>query len=159
MVIVASFGLWFVVIFAGRIALFGNPLYRMVNDADTALLNGVDAVMMGERQPATPAEVGFLRDFTRQTLLQLGMLVTELALLAHLWWVKILPALTAALMIKNLLSIVIGMSLAHRERKRGALAFVLAMPRTLIVAERIGAAISAVGALILFLVVNGMVTA
>ena len=154
--IVASFGLWFIVVFGTRIALLGNPLYHMVTQADTTFLTGVDAVLMGSPRDATNEERRFIQQLMRAALLQLGMLVGGLALLCHLWWLKVLPALTMTLICKDVLGALIGMWAAHRQRRRGILALVLELSPWLVVAERLSAGVSAVGALVLFMTLNGL---
>ena len=154
--ILASFGLWFVVVFGIRIAVWGNPLHRMVVTADPALLAGVEALVLGRKPEGTPMELRFVRVFTQMVLLHLGLLCLEVALLAHLWWVKILPVLCLVLLLKDLLAAGTGVWVAHRDRERGVLAVVRNAPVWLLVAERVSAGLSAFGALVLFLSVNGV---
>jgi len=155
-VILVSFGLWFVLVFGLRIAVWGNPLYRMVATADVSLLLGVEALVLGRKQEGTPAELRFVRAFTRHVLTQLGMLCLELVVFAHLWWIKVLQPLCLALLIKDLMAACTGLWVAHRDRDRGVLAVVRNAPGWLLTGERLSAAVSAGGALILFLTVNGM---
>ncbi len=154
--VLVSFGLWFVVVFGVRIAVWGNPLYRMVAEADASLLAGVDALVQGEVQEGTPEQLRFVRAFSQGVLLQLGMLCLELVLLTHLWWVKVLPALCLGLLLKDLGGVSVGIWVARHRRERGALAAVRNAPGWLLSLERLSAALSALGALALFLTVNGM---
>lgn len=154
--VLVSFGLWFVVVFGVRIAIWGNPLYRMVAEADVALLKGVEALVLGHKPEGTPAELHFVRNFTQRVLTQLGMLCLELVVFAHLWWVRILPLLCLTLLLKDLAAAGTGVWVARRDRERGVLAVVRNAPLGLLAAERLSAALSGVGALILFLTVNGM---
>lgn len=154
--ILVSFGLWFIVVFGFRLAVFGNPLYTMAQGASPALLKGVDALFMGERAVAIPEEVLFVRRFTRNMLLQLAMLLLEVVLLLHLWWIRVLPVLAVALLAKDLLGVATGVMVARRDRSRGLVTTIAAAPPSLLFWERVGAAVSACGALIYFLTVNGM---
>jgi len=153
-VILVSFALWFVVVFGVRIAVWGNPLYRMVAEARIPLLEGVEALVLGQVEEGTPEQVRFVRAFSQRVLVQLGMLCLELAILVHLWWTKVMPVLCVALLVKDLASAGTGMWVAHRHRERGALAAVRNAPAWLLLLERAGAAVSAAGALVLFLTVN-----
>jgi hypothetical protein len=155
-VILVSFGLWFLVVFGVRIAVWGNPLYRMVADAEPALLAGVEALVLGQKPEGTPTELRFVRAFTRRVLLQLGLLCLELVVLVHLWWLKVMPVLCLVLLLKDLTAAGTGLWVAHRHRERGILALVRNAPVWLLAAERSSAVVSAAGALILFLVVNGL---
>ena len=152
--ILVSFGLWFIVVFGVRIAVWGNPLYRMVVEAEPALLMGVEALVLGQKPDGTPSELRFVRSFTQRVLLQLGMLCLELVVLAHLWWVKVMPLLCLLLLLKDLAAAGAGLWVAHRDRERGVLAVVRNAPVWLLAAERCSAIVSAVGALVLFVVVN-----
>jgi hypothetical protein len=154
-VILVSFALWFVVVFGLRIAAWGNPLYRMVAEAQLSLLEGVEALVLGQTEEGTPEQVRFVRAFSRRVLVQLGMLCIELAVLAHLWWIKVLPGLCLALLIKDIAAAGTGMWVAHYHRERGVLAVVRNAPPWLLLVERASAGLSAAGALVLFLTVNG----
>jgi hypothetical protein len=153
-VIVVSFALWFVVVFGVRIAVWGNPLYRMVATAEVSLLTGVEALVLGQTEEGTPEQVRFVRAFSQGVLVQLGMLCLELAALAHLWWISVLPRLCLALLLKDLTAAGTGMWVAHRHRERGVLSVVRNAPAWLLLVERLSAGISAVGALVIFLTVN-----
>lgn len=154
--ILVSFALWFVVVFGVRIAVWGNPLYQMVAEARVALLEGVEALVLGQVEEGTPEQVRFVRTFSQRVLVQLGMLCLELAVLVHLWWMKVMPALCIGLLLKDLASAGTGMWVAHRHRERGALAAVRNAPVWLLLLERVGAGVSAVGALVLFLTINDL---
>ncbi len=154
--ILVSFGLWFIVVFGIRIAVWGNPLHRMVVAAEPALLMGVEALVLGQKPEGTPTELRFVRTFTQRVLLQLAMLCLELVVLAHLWWVKVVPALCVVLLLKNVVASATGLWVAHRDRERGVLAVVRNAPVWLLAAERCSAIVSAVGALALFVIVNGL---
>jgi hypothetical protein len=155
-VILVSFGLWFIVVFGIRIAVWGNPLQRMVVEAEPALLMGVEALVLGQKPEGTPSELRFVRAFTQRVLLQLGMLCLELVVLAHLWWVRVVPLLCLLLLLKDLAAAGIGLWVAHRDRERGVLAVVRNAPVWLLAAERCSAIVSAVGALVLFVIINGL---
>lgn len=154
--ILVSFGLWFMVVFGVRIALWGNPLHRMVVDAEPALLRGVEALVLGQKPEGTPIELRFVRSFTQRVLLQLAMLCLEVVVLAHLWWVKMMPGLCLALLLKDLAAASVGLWVAHRDRERGVLAVVRNAPVWMLAAERCSSIVSAVGALVLFVNVNGL---
>lgn len=154
--ILVSFGLWFLVVFGVRIAVWGNPLHRMVVEAEPALLTGVEAVVLGQKEEGTPTELRFVRAFTQRVLLQLGMLCLELVVLAHLWWVKVAPELCLLLLLKDVAASGAGFWVAHRDRERGVLAVVRNAPVWLLAAERVSAAVSAFGALVLFMIINGL---
>ena len=154
--ILVSFGLWFIVVFGIRIAVWGNPLHRMVVEAEPALLMGVEALVLGQKPDGTTAELRFVRAFTQRVLLQLAMLCLELVVLAHLWWVKVVPTLCLLLLLKDVTAAGAGLWVAHRDRERGVLAVVRNAPVWLLAAERCSAVLSAVGALVLFVIVNGL---
>ncbi len=154
--ILVSFGLWFVVVFGIRIAVWGNPLYQMVAEAEVSLLSGVEALVLGHKPEGTPAELQFVRSFTRRVLTQMGLLCLEVVVFAHLWWVRVLPLLCLAVLAKDLAGVGAGLLVARRDRDRGVLAVVRKAPLWLLLAERVSAILSAGAALVLFLTINGL---
>ncbi|MBN2452257.1 MAG: hypothetical protein JXR77_17865 [Lentisphaeria bacterium] len=156
-VVLVSFGLWFVVVFGVRIAVWGNPLHGMVANAESTFLAGVDAVITGQRDNATEEELRFIRRFTQLVLLQLGVLLLEFVLLVHLWWLGVFRGLAVGLLVKDVAAIALGFWMAQRCQGNGLFGLVFSMPRWLLSAERVSAGISAFGALVFFLVVNSLV--
>ena len=72
------------------------------------------------------------------------------------WWIKVVPLLCLLLLLKDLLAAGAGLWVAHRDRERGVLAVVRNAPVWLLAAERVSALVSALGALVLFVIVNGL---
>ena len=150
-----SVALWFVIVYSTWIATLGNPLYRQVAEADATLLTRADAVTTGELQDVTEDEVRFLQRFSRLGLMELAMVLVEVSVFGFLWWVDRSPVLSLGLFAKDFAMLGLSAVVAHIYTGEGIFLALLGLPRWIVVADRLSAAASAVGALILLLAING----
>ncbi len=149
-----SVGLWGVVLYNFRAAMFGSAPYRLVTSADPDFLEAVARVAAGDNMPVTQDEFVFLKRFSRLTMLELGMFILEVGILVFLFLSSILEWLSFILLCKNLLMIAVGATATRGRLQNNIFKSLVALPQWLIVLDRVSAALSAVGAFILFLALN-----
>jgi hypothetical protein len=144
-----------VVVLSARVAIWGNPLYLLLERTDSHVLQKADQIALEKRPPDGDGEVAFLRSFSRLTLLELGVFVLELALLVTLWVRGTMPNLSVGLLFKNLLMVLVSAGMARGNTDdKGMFESLRALPPWLVLGDRLSALISAAGCLLLFLTVN-----
>ena len=141
-----SMGLWLVVVYSMRVALFGNPLYRLVARADAAVLDHLDRAATVGNAVIDESSVLFLQRFSRLTLLELGAFVLEMGLLVTLWLTEKLEWLALFLFCKNLLLVALSIAMARRHADRGLFAGMLDLPAWVVRLDRVSAFVSGTGA-------------
>jgi hypothetical protein len=144
------------VVYSVRVAVLGNPLFRMVQRADATLLARVEAATSGELSEITEDELLFLRRFSRLGLLEMLMVLVELLVFGALWWVDTLPALSLGLFLKNIAMLGFSIVLAYVYMADGLFEALLCLPRWTGVVDRLSALISGAGALVILLSINGI---
>ena len=149
-----SIALWFVVVYSFRVAVFGNPLYRHVLEADRDFLAKLDKLTQNNRYELTQLEVAFLQRFSRLAILELAMLIFEAGLLVYLWMAGTMAWLCLGLLSKNLLLLAFSAAIARSRPKESLFDSLLGLPSWLMWVDRTSAMFSAIGAFFLFLVVN-----
>lgn len=152
----ASLVLWIVVVYSVRVAVFGNPLYRMVQTADATLLARVEAATAGEINEVTEDELRFLRRFSRLGVLEMLMVFVELVVFGALWWVGTHPLLSMGLFLKNIAMLGLSIVLAYVYMADGVFEALLGLPRWTGLVDRLSALVSGAGALLILLSINGM---
>jgi hypothetical protein len=157
LVLVASIILWLVAVYAGRTAVFGNPLQVLVRQAAPELAARMDALTTQETPvEISPDELRFLRRFSRLGLLEMIMLGTELVVFGVLWWVDVMPVLSLSLFLKNIVMLAFSIVLAYTYMANGIFKALMTLPRWISAIERTNALASAAGALVILLRVNGL---
>jgi hypothetical protein len=147
--------LWFLAVYALRIAVFGNPLVQHVTAASPAQIAAADASTgMEEMEESDPETARFISGFFRRAMLGLAMLIVEFALLARLYWLDVLPWLAMILFVRGLIVAAIGSVAAGcMSRDQGTFSAILAMPRWMHRLDRINSLVSGVGALVFLFVI------
>jgi len=147
--LLTSISLWFLAVYALRIAFFGNPLVRHVAAAAPALVAAADAATsVGEPKESDPETARFISGFLRRALLGFAMLTLEFALLARLYWLDVLPGLAMVLLVRGLIVVAVGsIAVGYLDRERGTFSGILAMPRWMHRLDRANALLSGAGAL------------
>ena len=149
-----SVGLWGIVLYNFRAVILGSAPYRLVNSAESDFLDAVARFAAGENVSVTQDEFVFLKRFSRLTMLELGMFILEMGLLIFLFISNIKEWLSFILLAKNLLMLVVGAAATRGRIETNIFTSLRALPGWLIVLDRVSAALSAAGGLILFLAVN-----
>lgn len=151
---------WVVFIYSARVAIFGNPLWVLIQRTTPEERVKYDRLLQGETEDLmqAPAEMrAFLSTFGRWSLAELFLFLLELGLLVFLWRERVLPGLCLGLLIKDLAVAGASITVAIRLRRVEALFELTArIPGWLIVTDRASAAVSAVGFLLLVLGMNGL---
>lgn len=150
----ASICLWFVIVYSVRVAVCGNPAFVHVVRADSLLLARAEALAAGESVEAGEAEIIFLRRFFMFSLLELVMFLLEVVVLAILWWKDVWPILTFSLLVKDCATVALSLIATWFSLRGGVFEAVLSLPRSIVLAERASAGISAVGSIFLFVFIN-----
>ncbi len=151
-----TFCLWFIVVYSGWILIRGNPSFAHVARTEAGLVARAEALALGETTEASEDELSFLRRFFLLSVLEVTMFLLELATMATLWWVDVMPLLTFALFVKSLLSVAVSLLVAWSSVRGSVFETVLSLPKGLLVFERVNAGLSAVGALVVLLFVNNI---
>ena len=154
--LVVSIGMWAIVVYSVRVAVFGNPRYVWVRDADPLLLDRLEAVALGTRSPFPGPETVFLRRFSRLTVLELVMFVLELALLSYAYFGRLVQGLALALLAKNAVLIGLSIAVARRRTHEGVFSSLRVLPQWLVLGDRLSSLVSGAGAFVFFLAVNGI---
>lgn len=148
-----STSLWFLVVYAMRIALFGNPLVRHVMAAPPDLVTAADAAT-GEAGESDARTAQFIRGFFLRLLLGLAMLALEFALLVRLYLLDILPELAMVLFIRSLVVAAIGSIAANQlDRGKGTFETLLDIPPWMLRLDRANALASGTGAIAFLLAI------
>ena len=150
----ASVALWFIVVYSARVAFLGNPLYRMVEQADATLLARVEAATTGDLNEVTEDELRFLRRFSRLGMLEMLMVAVELVVFSALWWADVVPMPSLMLFLKNVAMLGLSIVLAYVHMADGVFGALLALPKWVALTDRASASVSAAGALLILLIVN-----
>lgn len=151
-----SIGLWCLVIYSLRVAFFGNPLYQGVVACEGEFLQRAEQILTGHREPANEAEAGFMRRFSRLTILEFAAFLAEVGLLAYLLWQWRVVWLCAVLLAKNLVVILLGIAFTQKRTEQGVFRSLLKLPAWYVRVDRLSALVSGIGLLVTFLVVNGV---
>ncbi len=157
-------GMWTVIVFALRVAIFGNPLNNLVQTQPLSLLDRLDQrvqdrELVGE---LTGPERNFVQRFSRMALLEVFFFGLEIGILAYLIlsWEFSRPGFywfILGLLGKNLLIFVLSWFYSRALRKERALfRHLLQLPRWLITADRLSAAVSASVFILLILKIAGL---
>ncbi len=154
--LLVSIGLWCVVVFSLRVVVWGNPLCVLLNQTDRRVLEGADQITRRNRAPADEREVEFLRQFSRLTLLELGVFVMGVSLLVFLWVSGVLVWLSLGLLVKDLCLVILSAILARSRSEDSLFASLVNLPPWLMLTDRLSSLISAAGFLVLFLSVNNL---
>jgi hypothetical protein len=151
--LLTSFSLWLVAVYALRAACFGNPLSRYLAGATEELICQADELATHGSEQATPETLHFVQGFSRRFILGMAVLVLELALLIRLFWIDVLPWLAMGLLVKDLLFAAIGsLAAGHLRTDDKLLSTLRTLPPWLLHLDRAGALLSGAGALAFFLV-------
>jgi hypothetical protein len=158
LVLLLSMTLWCVVVYSFRVAVFGNPLYLQLARAEPDVLDRVEAVTLGQVPEPRPAEILFLRRFSRAVVLELAVFVLEMVLFTYLWLTRVMPWLSFLLLAKNLMLVALSASMAGASSAVDERLFrrLQSLPPWLIRLDRASAMVSGAGSLALFLNVNGI---
>lgn len=157
-----SIAVWCVVIYSFRIALFGNPLHKLLVTTDARLLSRTEAIVHeGQAPPSDDPAAELLRRFSRLTLLELGAFILEMVLLIFFVLSDLLPRamvwMCVALIGKNILVLAGSIYYARIQASRNELFGSLrALPGWLLWLDRISALLSGVAFLLLFAALNGL---
>ncbi len=153
-----SVAVWLVLIYGFRIALFGNPLAKLLGEADVDFLGHIDMVTK-HNGPYTEESVHFLRRFSRLSLLELGAFLLETGLLIYLIITNTLLFLAVLLLIKNVVMFVLSLSFARRRRREMAedanFRAMKNVPEWVHTCDRLSSLASALGFAFIFAHVNG----
>lgn len=155
-------GAWCVVIFSIRVALFGNPIYRLLQNASAGTLSDAERIARNASSGSEVDDQAFalLKNFSRLTLLELGVFLLEIALLIYLLVSRTLFGLSIALLAKNMVALGVSMYYARRQSlDRGLLESLRDLPRSVVVMDRLSSLVSALGFVVVFLVAAGFVNA
>ncbi len=156
--------IWVVLIFSLRVALFGNPLHRLVSRQPPQLLEHLDRRMEGKALPPdlSEPEADFVRRFSRLAVLELVLLILEIAILVFflLSWDFTYMAyywLCLAILLKNILSFFLSWfySQSRRRRETGLFRQLMQAPVWLRRLDRLSAALSAAAFILLLLKISG----
>lgn len=151
-----SLALWIVVVHALRVAVMGNPLYNHVASAGTNLMRQAELIVASGQPVRNEEQYLFLRRFSRLTMLGLAMFVLEMLALLYLWSARSMTWMTLGLIAKNMVALIVSLGMARSSVAENMFQSLLALPRWLILADRVSALVSAAGCLVLFLAVNGL---
>jgi hypothetical protein len=149
-------GIWLVIVYALRVALFGNPLANMLRTTDPTFLEHVDMVT-AHNGPYTEESVHFLRRFSRLSLLELGAFLLETALLIYFLTTGRLVMLCVFILIKNVVMFFLSLYLARRRRETLGANFksLQALPEWIHRSDRLSSLVSGLGFIALFVNING----
>ena len=154
--LVLRISLWIVALASLRVALLGNPVYRLLKCAPPPLLQRLDQIAAGEAQPETETEIVFLKKFWQLMLVGLALIVMEVSLLTYLWVSQTLGWLALGILAKNLVLIAFSASFMQVYVEDGLFQSLLSLPRWLVVSDRLSALISGCAFVVFFLAVNGI---
>jgi len=154
--LIVSISMWAVVVYSIRVAVFGNPLYVCVVDADLSLLESLEDVATGRRSAAAGEESVFLRHFSRLTLLELVMFVLEVGFFFYAYAARLVQWLALLLLAKDAVLVALSVAVARRQAEDGLFLSLRLLPSWLVWGDRLSALASGVGAFVFFLAVNGI---
>ncbi|MCK5803697.1 MAG: hypothetical protein KAI66_12725 [Lentisphaeria bacterium] len=154
--LLVSVGLWIVIVYNVRKLFRGNPVARLIQTTDIETVTGAEGLTLGEKEEGTDEEMRFVRQFTRLTLLELGVFALEMGLAGFLLANNTMPWMCAILLLANVVLLLIGMVGGWHHAEGGVFRTILSMPPWIFHAERIGGAVTAAASAPLFLVVNNL---
>jgi len=158
--LLAAVGVWCVIVYSFWVALLGNPLYGLLQGAESAVVERADALTRAG-QDATAIgemELALLRRFSRLSLLEAGAFVLEMAVLVYLLSDRQLAPIAWALIAKNIVLVALSIAVARvMQREAGLLAALRELPGWLVWTDRLSALVSGAGFVAFFLVLNGFV--
>ncbi len=146
--LLTSFSLWWLAIYALRVALWGNPVILYLTNTSPALLAAAEAATDDEDE-VTDETAQFMRGFAMRMILGLAMLVLEFALWIRFFWLDILPWLAMALLVRGVAMLAVGsLGTSGLGREGKLFPVLLAFPRWLLQVDRANALITGLGALV-----------
>ena len=153
--ILLSIGMWCVLIFSLRVALFGNPLLNLLRQTDKASLENAEKSALSALDRMEEKAFHLVRRLSRLTILEAVMFLLELGILIFLVFTHTYFWVSVTLLFKDLIiilfSILITRRFRHREKKLSSLCD---LPAWFDIVERVSASLSALGFFYLFLAVN-----
>ena len=153
-----SIGVWCIVVYSFRVAMFGNPLANLLLRKDHEVLKRAEEGALSGRGAMAEEDLHLLRRFSRLTLLELVVFLLEAGILVYLLLTHTLFWVSLVLLVKDVLAMVLSVVCTKRvTREGGMLTAFRKLPGWLHTADRASAAISAVGFLYIFLAVNNII--
>ncbi len=153
-----SIGVWVTAVYALRTAFWGNPLLNCLRTADAEMLYRAEQVAVENRLPASEQELEFMRRISRISITEMVVLVLEIGLLfffvstGRVFW------LSAALLAKNLAMVGLSIEFSRRSAASGdgVFAAISRLPAWVLHLDRASSSVSAIGFILLFLSLNGV---
>jgi hypothetical protein len=151
MLLFLSIALWTVVVLSARISIQGNPLYNLLLVTPPEQLKRIERATSSGTGSVAPDDVGFLRRFSRLSIMEFALYILEVGLLVYLVIQDTMPLLTGFLLAKNLVLLMLSMHLSRRfRREEGVFTSLLSLPTWFVRLDRISAVVSALGFTLLF---------
>jgi len=123
---------WIVAVYTLRTALFGHPVYRLLNAYSVDFLQAVEHTVLSSKQNISRDQAEFLQQFSRISLLALAAFVLELILLLIMWYMHIQTLLCLLLFSKNMTLVAAEISVMRHQREPGQLfLYLLELPQWL----------------------------
>lgn len=155
--IVLSIGIWCVLVYSVRVAVFGNPLANLLLKKNYEDLQNAESAVQKGPAGMNSQDIHLVRRFSRLTLLELIVFLLEVGILMYLIFAQTLVWMCVAILAKDVVAMLLSVSCTRRASREGGLLTAFTnLPRWLHVADRISAAISAVGFIYLFLALNNI---